>query len=172
MHRVSQKESSKLTAGAVVQRVAWAAEEAGQAGARCVAQQAVRPLGRASLRVQASTPSSRRAQVSVYHPEASARMLQREQALLRAQVRAHLSVRTEIIESSRAASPQASSAPPCAPAGAAHAAELVRGRVVPDTEGHASICCRLRSPAALCEEPGRTSAEQTCCASTQACVSK
>ena len=44
---------SELTAGAVDQRVARAAEQAAQAGACRVAQQAVRPLSRAPLRAEA-----------------------------------------------------------------------------------------------------------------------
>ena len=45
-----KKERSELTAGAVDQRMARAAVEAGAAGACCIAQQAVRPLSRAPLR--------------------------------------------------------------------------------------------------------------------------
>ena len=54
---LEQEERCGLTTGAVDQRVARAAEEAGQAGACRVAQQAVRPLGRAPLRGQASKQS-------------------------------------------------------------------------------------------------------------------
>ena len=54
----NQVERSDLTACAVDQRVAWAAEEAGQVGINYVAQQAVCPLGGAPLRARASMLSS------------------------------------------------------------------------------------------------------------------
>ena len=55
-----EEESRGLTASTVDQRVAVAAEEAGQAGVCCVTQKAVRPLSRAPLRAQVRTLSLRK----------------------------------------------------------------------------------------------------------------
>ena len=49
--QLQNERKSGLTAGAVGKRVARTAVEAGPAGACCVAQQAVRPLSRAPLRL-------------------------------------------------------------------------------------------------------------------------
>ena len=54
-----EKKTRGLTASAVDQRVAMAAEEAGQAGVCCVTQKAVRTLSRAPLRAQVRTLSLR-----------------------------------------------------------------------------------------------------------------